>query len=74
VHGLDSDVKNVIKARKYLQSIGQYGKIMVDRLPSTSLPYVDNSINLLVGEDLVTISKDEVMRILTPNGVAYFKK
>ena len=52
VHGLDPDVKNVTKARKYLQSIGQYGTVMIDRLPARSLPYVDNSVNLLVGEDL----------------------
>jgi outer membrane protein assembly factor BamB len=74
VHGLDPDAKNVIKARKYLQSIGLYGTVMIDRLPAASLPYVDNSVNLLVAEDLGTISEVEVMRILTPNGVAYIKK
>ncbi len=74
VQGLDPDAKNVIQARKYLQSIGQYGKVMIDRLPATSLPYVDDSVNLLVGEDLGTISKNEVMRVLAPNGVAYFMK
>ena len=74
VHGLDPDDKNVIKARKYLQSIGLYGAVMIDRLPAVSLPYVDNSVNLVIAEDLGTISEDEVMRVLTPQGVAYIKK
>jgi len=74
VHGLDPDVKNVTKARKYLQSIGKYGAVMIDRLPSSFLPYVDNSVNLLVGENPGDISKDEIMRVLTPGGVAYLNK
>ncbi|UCF14902.1 MAG: class I SAM-dependent methyltransferase [Phycisphaerales bacterium] len=64
VHGLDPDVKNVTRARKYLQSIGRYGKVMIDRLPAMSLPYVDNSVNLVVGQDLGAISNNEVMRVV----------
>lgn len=71
VHGLDPDIGNVIQARKYLQSIGKYGKVMIDKLPSASLPYVDNSVDLLVGQNLGDISDSEVMRVLVPNGVAY---
>ena len=76
VQGLDSDPANVDAARKYLQGLGVYGRITVDRLPagSTRLPYIDNLVNLVVAEDLGAIPMDEVMRVLCPGGVAYVKQ
>ncbi|MGD2175526.1 MAG: PQQ-binding-like beta-propeller repeat protein, partial [Candidatus Brocadiaceae bacterium] len=35
------------------------------------LPYIDNTVNLLVAEDLGRIAMAEVRRVLAPNGVAY---
>jgi outer membrane protein assembly factor BamB len=74
VHGLDKDAKSVERVRKYIQSLGLYGKVSVDKCKSRRLPYIDNLVNLLVSEDLDGISMDEVMRVLCPNGVAYIKK
>ncbi len=74
VHGLDANVKNVEKARRYINSLGIYGKVSVDRLNSVRLPYTDNLVNLVVAEDLGRTSMDEVMRVLCPKGVAYIKK
>ena len=73
VHGLDRDAKSVERAREYIQSLGIYGKVSVDRCKGRLLPYIDNLVNLLVSEDLGGISMDEVMRVLCPNGVAYIK-
>jgi len=74
VHGLDANAENVEKARKYMNSLGEYGKVSVDKLNGNRLPYTDNLINLVVAEDLGNISMDEVMRVLCPKGVAYIKK
>ncbi len=73
VQGLDKKVENVQKAREYIASKGDYGKVSVDRLTQGLLPYNDNLVNLIVSEDLGNISMDEVMRVLAPNGVAMIK-
>ena len=83
VHGLDEDPQNVEKARQYIQSLGPrslqiYGTVSVDQLRDNSplrgkLPYIDNLVNLVVSENLGTVSMQEVMRVLCPNGVAYIK-
>ncbi|MGD9162532.1 MAG: PQQ-binding-like beta-propeller repeat protein, partial [Desulfobacteraceae bacterium] len=69
VQGLDKKEENVQKARKYILSKQKYGPVSVDRLMSNYLPYKDNLVNLIVAEDLGSISKKEAMRVLTPNGV-----
>jgi hypothetical protein len=73
VHGLDTSPANVEQARKHIQSLKLYGRVSVDRLAGRRLPYVDNLVNLIVSEDLGGISPGEVMRVLSPNGVAYIK-
>lgn len=73
VHGLDTDAMKVSKAREYIRSEGVYGRVSVERLSGTSLPYGDNLVNLVVAEDLGEIAMAEVMRVLVPLGVAYVK-
>jgi outer membrane protein assembly factor BamB len=73
VQGLDSSASNVQKARQYIMSKGKYGPISVDRLDGNRLPYRDNMVNLIVSENLGAVSMNEVMRVLTPNGVAIIK-
>jgi outer membrane protein assembly factor BamB len=74
VHGLDTDADNVQRARQYIQSIGRYGNVAVDRFDGRRLPYIDNLVDLVIAEDLGQISMDEVMRVLAPGGVAYIKE
>ena len=73
VQGLDPEIENVQKAREYIASRQEYGPISVDRLTGNRLPYTDNMVNLIVSEDLGDISKEEAMRVLTPNGVLMTK-
>jgi outer membrane protein assembly factor BamB len=73
VHGLDADPANVAKAREHIRSLGVYGIVAVDHLRGAKLPYVDNSVNLIVSEDLGAVPMAEVRRALCPNGVAYVK-
>jgi outer membrane protein assembly factor BamB len=74
VHGLDKDAQNVAKAREYIRSLKLYGRVSIDQLRGSGLPYIDNLANLVVAEDLGTVSMSEVVRVLVPNGVAYVKK
>jgi ubiquinone/menaquinone biosynthesis C-methylase UbiE len=66
VHGLDRDPENVVAARKHIQTLGQYGNIFVELWSGERLPYIDNSVNLVVSEDLGEVSDAEVMRVLCP--------
>ena len=73
VHGVDFDAENVEKARKYIKRLGIYGDVSVELLRDRVLPYIDNSVNLVVYENPRVISFDEVLRVLVPGGVAYVK-
>jgi len=73
VHGLDADPRNVEAARRHIRSLGLYGKVSADHWTGTRLPYIDNLVNLIVAESPGPVSKDEMMRVLAPGGVAYVK-
>ena len=73
VHGLDCDRANVTAARAHVRSQGLYGPVSVDQLRTDRLPYVDNLVNLIVWDDQEAISRDEVMRVLAPEGVAFIR-
>ena len=70
VHGLDTDPENIGRARRLITSRGIYGAVSVDTYDGKRLPYVDNLVNLLVAENLETLSMAEVRRVLAPRGVA----
>jgi outer membrane protein assembly factor BamB/ubiquinone/menaquinone biosynthesis C-methylase UbiE len=70
VHGLDTDAKIVSNARDHIRSKGLYGKVSIDTFDGKRLPYVDNLVNLVVAEDIGEVPMDEVMRVLSPLGVA----
>jgi len=73
VHGLDSDPAKIAAARKHIKALGQYGQVFVEQWSGDRLPHIDNSVNLVVSEDLGGISNAEVIRVLVPKGVAYVK-
>ena len=73
VQGLDTRAENVQRAREHLRNIGLCGAVSVNQFDGKRLPYVDNLVNLIISEDRPTVSMDEVMRVLAPEGVAYIK-
>ena len=73
VHGLDSDPGNVAAAREHIRSLGQYGSVSVELWSGDRLPYIDNSVNLIVSENLGGVPETELMRVLVPKGAAYVK-
>ncbi|HUT89160.1 MAG TPA: PQQ-binding-like beta-propeller repeat protein [Thermoguttaceae bacterium] len=74
VHGLDRDAENVEAARQEIVGQGLYGPVSVEHLAGSTLPYADHLINLVVAEDLGSVSQEEILRVLAPRGVAYVKK
>ncbi len=74
VHGLDTDARNVERAREYIHSLGLYGKVSVDYWDGGRLPYIDNLVNLVVCENVGELPQEEIVRVLVPEGVAYIKK
>ncbi|MBM4050926.1 MAG: methyltransferase domain-containing protein, partial [Planctomycetes bacterium] len=70
VHGLDADPKNVEAARKHIASLGLYGKVTVEPWSGKGLPYIENSVNLLVASGDWPVATEEVLRVVAPNGVA----
>lgn len=73
VHGLETHAQDVAKARETIQSLGLYGPVSIGRFDGTHLPYAENLVNLIVAEELGGLSKDELLRVLAPNGIAYIK-
>ncbi|MHC4518665.1 MAG: outer membrane protein assembly factor BamB family protein, partial [Planctomycetota bacterium] len=74
VHGLDSDGRNVARARKHVQELGLYGPVSIDLLRDKRLPYTDNLVNVVVAEQAMGVPAEEVTRVLRPGGVAYVKQ
>ena len=74
VHGLDPDPANVARAREQIHAMGLYGPVSIAQWNDPArLPYCDNLVNLLVAEREASVPKDELLRVLAPQGVAYLK-
>ena len=69
VHGLEGDGSRVARARAYVESLGLYGPVSVDRLAGSQLPYVDNLVNLVVASGKCQVASEEIARVLAPGGV-----
>ena len=73
VQGLDTDAADVKRARTYLAERGEYGPVTVEHWQGEGLPYIDNLVDLLVVDAGVELARDEMMRVLSPHGVACVK-
>jgi outer membrane protein assembly factor BamB len=72
VHGLAADAASAAKARAHIQSLGLYGRVSVQLSTFKTLPYADNTVNLIVAE--ADVAKAEAMRVLCPGGVLLVQK
>jgi len=73
VQALDPSALNVRRARTHIRSLGVYGPITAETFDGTHLPYADNLVNLLIGPPDCQIPDDEIIRVLTPRGIAFIK-
>jgi ubiquinone/menaquinone biosynthesis C-methylase UbiE len=74
VHGLSRTAQELAKARQTIRTKGLYGPVSVDLLEGKALPYIDNTVNLLVSDGPAGVSQKEIMRVLAPRGVAYLRQ
>ncbi len=70
VQGLDTDPAKVMATRKNIRAAGRYGTVTARRFDGTTLPYVDNLVNLIVADKTTTVPQAEILRVLVPGGVA----
>jgi ubiquinone/menaquinone biosynthesis C-methylase UbiE len=68
VHGLDTDASNVKKARDNIRATGLYGKVSVAQFDGKNLPYADNTVNLLVADELGTSPRRKCCEPWSPTG------
>ena len=57
-------------ARAAISKKGLYGKVSANVFDGTSLPYVDNLVNLLVVSGASSVDGNEIARVLAPSGMA----
>ncbi|MDP6635771.1 MAG: PQQ-binding-like beta-propeller repeat protein [Phycisphaerae bacterium] len=74
VHGLDPSAEKVAAARDHFSDKGVLGSVSASVLRGSALPYLDNTVNVLIAKDLGEIPMTEVMRVLCPTGAAYIAK
>ena len=71
VQGLEADPAKIERVRARLRSLGQYGAVSVTGWDGRSLPYAGSLVNLVVlSRDAERVSEEELLRVLTPGGVA----
>jgi outer membrane protein assembly factor BamB len=73
VCGLDVDADNVQRLRQRLGLTGSGGKVSVALSAGGRLPFVDNLVNLIVADGPTEVTNAEMMRALSPGGVAFVK-
>jgi outer membrane protein assembly factor BamB len=71
VQCLDTDAEKVRAAREQIQACGGYGSISVDGFDGRHLPYVDNTVNLVLVRGPTSVDRQELLRVLCPGGVAF---
>ena len=69
VQGLEIDPAKLAAARKNIRKAGVYGKVTAEVFDGTSLPYLDNTVNLIVADPDTKVPRHEWMRALAPRGV-----
>ncbi len=70
VQGLDADRKVVMAAREAVAKKGFYGPVSVDVFGGKALPYIADTVNLIVADKGCRVPRGEILRVLTPGGVA----
>ncbi|MBL7154755.1 MAG: PQQ-binding-like beta-propeller repeat protein [Phycisphaerae bacterium] len=74
VHGLALKPQDLTTARASIRDAGLYGPVSADLLEGGMLPYIENSVNLIIADGPTEVPEEEIMRVLVPRGVAYLKE
>ena len=68
VQALDRDAKRVDDLRKGISAAGLYGPVSVRVLSGDRLPYVNDLVNMVVADDMLGLTEEEVLRVVCPLG------
>ncbi len=68
VQVLSTKAEAIDRCRAFLEKENLYGPVSVTRFDGEHLPYVDNMVNLLIAEDLFSLSEKEMLRVVCPGG------
>jgi len=74
VQGWDRDAEKIAAGRGTLLKEDAYGRVSLATLTDKSLPYIDNLVRLVVVEDPSLAAREEIVRVVCPGGVAFFKE
>ena len=75
VQGINTDAKAIAAAREAIKVAELYGPVSAVPFDGNVLPYIDNSVNLLIiTETFASIPIDEFERVLTPGGSVLMKQ
>ncbi len=69
VQGLDTSAEKVKEARANIAEAGFYGEVAAREFDGKVVPFIDNTVNLLVVDSAYSVSRGEMMRVLCPKGV-----
>jgi len=70
VRGLLPGSADLDNARKVLLEENRYGNISLDHRTCPALPFIQNLVNVLIVDGSADVSRDEILRVLTPRGFA----
>ena len=70
-HLLVAQEKDARRERETLVAAGLHGTISVGLWQAGTLPFVDNFVNLLIVDRADAVSREEVLRVLAPEGTAF---
>ncbi len=71
VHGLDTDAAKVARTRTFLSARKLHGPVSASVFSGTKLPYINNLVNLVIADELGSLTRQEILRVLAPLGVAW---
>lgn len=74
VHGLSTDTDTVASVRRQLGQTGSIGPVNISRYDGKWLPFIENSVNSIVVHPGESVSRAEMLRVLVPNGMIFFKE
>ena len=69
VQGLDTSAESVAAARGHIRDKGLYGRVTAAVFDGKTLPFIDNTVNVLVADKPFDVSTDEMLRVLCPRGI-----
>ncbi len=74
VQGLDRHKNDIKRARRSIHSAGCYGRVSAEQWNEPYLPYASNLVDVLVVDERASIPRKEIRRVLSPRGMAFYRK